>query len=321
MPPCAASKRPSRAVVAPVNAPFSWPNSSASRIDSGIAAQLTATNGPFARAELSWSARASSSLPVPLSPSSSTVASLGAACIDDVHRAAPRERRADDRAAALLGELGLEAAVLDEQRLLLERVADDPHDVRALERLGDEVVRAFLHRVDRGLDRAVRGHQHDLGLGRDRLGGAQQVHAGRLRHHQIGEQHADAVLAQEVERRLLPSVAARTLQALALEDLGERLDDRRLVIDDQHDAGVGRRIAQRGRLVRLAALRCRPRPGRRRIAGRDSAQAGATYSPVTLTSSGPGLIPPNRLEFQVSFPCTRRLLCHRVCPPEWRLPN
>jgi hypothetical protein len=92
-----------------------------------------------------------------------------------------------------------EAAVLDEQRLLLERVADDPHHVRSLERLGDEVVRAFLHRVDRGLDRAVRGHQHDLGLWRDGLGRAQQIHARRVGHHQVGEQHADAMLAQRVE--------------------------------------------------------------------------------------------------------------------------
>ena len=35
--------------VAPVNAPFSWPNSSLSRISSGIAAQFSAKNGPFAR--------------------------------------------------------------------------------------------------------------------------------------------------------------------------------------------------------------------------------------------------------------------------------
>src|SRR3990172_7310880 len=34
---------------APVNAPFSWPNSSASSSVSGMAAQFTATNGPFRR--------------------------------------------------------------------------------------------------------------------------------------------------------------------------------------------------------------------------------------------------------------------------------
>ncbi len=50
VPPRAASKRPARAATAPVKAPFSTPNSSASSSGSGTAAQLTATNGPLARA-------------------------------------------------------------------------------------------------------------------------------------------------------------------------------------------------------------------------------------------------------------------------------
>jgi hypothetical protein len=57
---------------APVNAPFSWPNSSASRIVSGSAAMLTAQNGRSRRPESWWIARATSSLPVPLSPWIST---------------------------------------------------------------------------------------------------------------------------------------------------------------------------------------------------------------------------------------------------------
>ena len=44
----------------------------------GIAPQFTRTNGPAARAERSWMARAISSLPVPVSPRISTVASVGA---------------------------------------------------------------------------------------------------------------------------------------------------------------------------------------------------------------------------------------------------
>src|SRR5207245_1222894 len=45
VPPSASSKRPSRRSAAPVNAPFSWPNSSLSSSVSGSAAQFTATNG------------------------------------------------------------------------------------------------------------------------------------------------------------------------------------------------------------------------------------------------------------------------------------
>ena len=62
----------------PVKAPRSWPNSSASSSVSGKAAQLTATKAFAARGLRSCSARATSSLPVPLSPRMTTDASLGA---------------------------------------------------------------------------------------------------------------------------------------------------------------------------------------------------------------------------------------------------
>ena len=75
----ASSALPILRPVAPVKAPLSWPNSSFSSRLSGIAAQLIATNGPLARPDSWCSARLISSLPVPLSPSSSTVASVVAA--------------------------------------------------------------------------------------------------------------------------------------------------------------------------------------------------------------------------------------------------
>ncbi len=78
VPPSAASKRPCCAWWAPVKAPRSWPKSADSTSASGSAAQFTATKGRPARGLSSWSARATTSLPVPLSPRSSTVARLGA---------------------------------------------------------------------------------------------------------------------------------------------------------------------------------------------------------------------------------------------------
>ena len=47
-PPSAISKRPLRIATAPVNEPFSWPNSSLSTMFSGSAAQLNLMNGPSA---------------------------------------------------------------------------------------------------------------------------------------------------------------------------------------------------------------------------------------------------------------------------------
>ena len=78
VPPDARSNRPIRRATAPVKAPRSTPNSSLSRRFSGMAAQLTATYGPFARVLCSWIRRARHSFPVPLSPVISTLAELGA---------------------------------------------------------------------------------------------------------------------------------------------------------------------------------------------------------------------------------------------------
>ena len=78
VPPSATSNRPARCSSAPVNAPLRWPKSSLSTRCSGRAPQLTATSGPSARPLPSWMARATSSLPVPVSPRMSTVASLAA---------------------------------------------------------------------------------------------------------------------------------------------------------------------------------------------------------------------------------------------------
>ncbi len=78
MPPLASRKRPVRSRRASVKAPFSWPKSSLSSSASGIAAQLIATNGPPCRLLRRWMARATISLPVPLSPVMSTVALTGA---------------------------------------------------------------------------------------------------------------------------------------------------------------------------------------------------------------------------------------------------
>ena len=76
VPPSACSKRPRRVVCAPVKAPRSWPKSSLSSRSFGIAAVLMATNGPCARGLCLCSARATSSLPVPLSPVIITVTLL-----------------------------------------------------------------------------------------------------------------------------------------------------------------------------------------------------------------------------------------------------
>ena len=79
MPLWASSNLPICFSVAPVKEPFSWPKSSLSMSSSGMAAQFTCTKASSLRRLFRWMARATSSLPTPLSPVMSTVAEVGAA--------------------------------------------------------------------------------------------------------------------------------------------------------------------------------------------------------------------------------------------------
>ena len=78
LPACAASNRPVRLSTAPVNEPLTCPNSSLSSRLSVRAPQLTRMYGPVDRGLRSWTARATSSLPVPVSPTIRTQARDGA---------------------------------------------------------------------------------------------------------------------------------------------------------------------------------------------------------------------------------------------------
>src|SRR6266436_9518976 len=95
VPPSASSKRPCRRCRAPVNAPFSWPNSSEAMSDDGIAAQFTATKARAERGERLWMARAMSSLPVPVSPVISTVR-IRRRHLGHVRQNCPKRRRGAD---------------------------------------------------------------------------------------------------------------------------------------------------------------------------------------------------------------------------------
>ncbi len=78
MPLFASANRPGLRWMAPVNAPFSCPNSSLSASAAGMAPQFTFTITASRRRLRVWMARAMSSLPVPVSPSTSTVESVAA---------------------------------------------------------------------------------------------------------------------------------------------------------------------------------------------------------------------------------------------------
>ncbi len=106
VPPEASSNKPCLRLSAPVNAPFSWPNSSLSSRDSGIAPTLTGTKGPCARLLRRCMSRATTSLPVPLSPVMSTVEFVGATRVTRSYTffitGEPLSRKASSRSASRL---------------------------------------------------------------------------------------------------------------------------------------------------------------------------------------------------------------------------
>ena len=136
---------PGRVATAPVNAPRTWPNSSLSIRFSGIAPQLTTMNGPSLRG-LRWcTARAISSLPVPVSPVMSTLMSVRRDLLHLAEHLEHRRAGADDVAEALVLELLLELrrSVL---RLSSEhRVLQDQRGLAGEDR--EQVERALLEQV------------------------------------------------------------------------------------------------------------------------------------------------------------------------------
>ena len=157
------SIRPRRCAWAPVKAPFSWPNSSLSSSASGIAPQLIGTKGPSARALSRWIARAASSLPVPLSPSTSTGASTVATLRIE------REHLLHARAGAEHALEGRRGVCCRSSRFSrssawsLQRAAQHHLELLDVDRLDEEVVGALVDRAQRVSALLAPGDHHDLG--------------------------------------------------------------------------------------------------------------------------------------------------------------
>ncbi len=201
---------PACRATAPVNAPFSCPNSSDSMSSSGIAPQLTATNGSCRAAALAVEGARHQLLARTCSPVTSTLVraewilpiSSNTFCI----AAALAEQQREPGAASRPDRA---ARGWSPRARFSMRAADHRVDLVDLERLGQVVVRALLHRGERGVGRRERGDQDDLRIDRrigrrgrrgllDRLQQPQAVHAAR--HLQVRSR----------PRRPAPAPAARS---------------------------------------------------------------------------------------------------------------
>src|SRR5881409_639949 len=233
VPPDAASNAPLRSAPAPVNAPRSWPNSSSSTRFSGMAAALSAMNGPPGFAPKRCRSRATSSFPDPLSPTIRTglgifatrpIASLSA-CMAGLAptSGASESRRPQD------GELPREA-------LLLERVLDLLH--HAFHRLGlvDEApgaepdgLRATVVVARPGVDE----HRHPEPTS---LHGSQHFEAVHPRHFQVEDDAVHRFALQQIERRAARERDEHVVAAHALQVVRVLLRHGGYVVHDQDGA-------------------------------------------------------------------------------------
>ena len=126
----------------------------------------------------------------------------GCACnlFDHVVDAVHRLRLPDDSVAAALAWVS--AHVLLGKLAGPRCLADDRSELRLIERLGHVVERAQLQRLDRGVDRPVRGDHDHWHVGKTLADGLEHLHPIELRHAQVGDQNIDVMLCHGLEHGL-----------------------------------------------------------------------------------------------------------------------
>ena len=170
---------------------------------------------------------------MPVSPVMSTVLDVAG---DDLEQ---MKQVAHDRAAAdqpvdpiALLELRPQVGVLRLQPPLLHRGAEHVQQRVELKRLGDEVGRALLDRVDRILHRAVAGDDDgdDVGVALER--GVEDLTAVDAREPQIGDEDVEGELGQPAER-LFAAVGLLDDESVVGQAFSHRFAQRLLVVYDQ----------------------------------------------------------------------------------------
>ena len=151
-------------LTAPVNEPRTWPKSSRSISPELSAARQTGRKGPLRRVLWRWMARATSSLPVPLSPVISTGTSVGAtraiclksSCIAGDWPISASRAAALGRRPALHGRVRPCRPPRDSSARLTDRGG-----LIEVEGLDQVIERSSLHGPDGGLEVAERGDDDD----------------------------------------------------------------------------------------------------------------------------------------------------------------
>ncbi len=128
-----------------------------------------------------------------------------------------------------------------------------------IDRLGQVVVCAFLHRFNRGLDRTLRGEEQRGGIGTLLLQGAEQREPVHARHHQVGDDNRRPERRHFFERFLAVAGGVGD-EAPALDELLQADACGRLVLHDQYTFADGSCIAGGNRRFTHTSGHSAPQP-------------------------------------------------------------
>ena len=200
-----------------------------------MAPQLTATNGPLApRGWRAWIARATSSLPVPLSPVISTLLGVSAQRADVLPYRHDRRTLADQRMAGGRGGgrkltrargLGWPVAA--------ERALHAHGQIIELERFSQIVGGTQPQRLDGRLHARVAGHENDAEIRLQRARAFEHVEAVEARHLDVAHHHVELVLGDPAQRVLAAAHRVDVVSLRAQQPADGVLNDR-FVVDDQN---------------------------------------------------------------------------------------
>ena len=153
---------------------------------------------------------------------------------DLIAQARHRQALADHR--VLRVHLGAQRQVLGLQPALAERVADDEHGLVERQRLLDEVERAHLDGAHRGLDAAVAGDDHHLGVAVPLAHAGQRRQTVHARQPDVEHDHVVGLAAEPIETGF-PAVHRVHGVALVAQHAAKGAADAGFVVDDEDGRG------------------------------------------------------------------------------------
>jgi len=224
---------PCRFATAPVNAPRTWPNSSASSSVSGIALQLSATNRCKASRAVVVDGARDDFLPCSgLTGNQERAVGRGHG-FQQLKQVGHRAALADDpfEPIALL-ELRAQVGILGPQPPLLERRIEDVEQLVDLKWLADEIPRAELDGLDRVLQGAVSGDDDGDDVRVTGNGGFNDCGTVDARQSQVRDNDVVREIGEAGDRSLA-RVRLVDLVAVVSELFGDCLAQRCFIFDEQ----------------------------------------------------------------------------------------